>query len=405
MQIKNDAEKFSDFLIKIRRDVHENPELGFKEFKTAELICKELDALGIPYDKNIAITGIVATLKGGKGEGKTLLIRADMDALPLKEETNLPFKSKHEGVFHACGHDAHVSCLLGTARLLKSKQNEFKGTIKFVFQPAEETSNVLHPEGSGGALPMIESYPELKNVDAALALHIVAGEEEYSHFGKIGVKDGPFTGSADEFYITVKGKGGHASAPHTAIDPVYIASQIYIAIQGFLTRTIDPLEPVVFTAGRISGGLRHNIISETCQMDCTLRTLNEEVREKIHNTLPDTIKNIAKSFGGDADVDLKKGYAVGFNDKTINHHIRKVTSELYGSDAIAEVKAVLGAEDFYEFGFKNKIPISMFWLGGANKEKGMIYPNHSSHFEYDERALPMGTAILVGTALSYLNEN
>lgn len=404
IRIKNDAESINDFLVNTRREIHENPEVGFEEFKTAELICKELDNIGIPYTKEVAITGIVATLQGGKGEGKTLLIRADMDALPLVEETDLPFKSKHEGIFHACGHDSHVACLLGCARLLKQRQAEFRGQIKFVFQPAEERSYKYDPEGSGGSLPMIKEFKELKQVDAALALHIVAGVDVYEQLGKIGVKDGPFTGSADEIYITIKGKGGHASAPHTAIDPVYIASQVNIAIQGFLTRTIDPLEPVVFTTGKIIGGFRQNIISETCQMDCTLRTLNEKIRAKIEDSLPELIKGIAKSFGATAEIKWKKGYPVGVNDKIMNDHIRKVANELYPRSVI-EVNAILGAEDFFEFGFKNKIPIAMFWLGGAVMEKGMIHNNHSNKFDFEEKALPMGTAILTGTALSYLNSS
>lgn len=401
ISIRNDAENLESYLISIRRKIHENPELGFQETETSKLICRELDEIGIPYVKNIAITGVVATLKGSN-EGKTLLIRADMDALPLLEETNLDFKSKNEGVFHACGHDSHVACLLGAARILYDRKNEFNGTIKFVFQPAEETSTLYDERGSGGALPMIKEHPELKNVDAALALHVVSGLTENDKVGKISLKDGRFSGSADELYITVKGKGGHASAPHSAVDPIYIASQIYIGVQGYMTRSIDPLEPVVFTCGKIQGGFRHNIISETCKMDCTFRTLNEEIREKLQHELPILIANIAKSFGGKAEVELVKGYPVGFNDKIMNVHIRKTTEELYGKEAIMETKPMLGAEDFFDFGFKNKIPISMFWLGGSNKEKGMIHANHSNYFDFDEKALPMGTAVLVGTAISYL---
>ena len=404
MSTRQDAEQLKDYLVGIRRKIHENPELGFQEHETVKLICSELDKIGIPYKKDIALTGVVATLQGGKGIGKTLLIRADMDALPLIEETNLPFKSKNEGVFHACGHDTHVSCLLGTANILKNRVNEFKGTVKFVFQPAEETSTVYDPKGSGGAAPMIKEKPDEFNHDAALALHITASEFDDEVVGKIVIKDGPFSGSADEFYVTIKGKGGHASAPQKAVDPVFIASQVYVSLQGYLTRTIDPIEPFVFTVGKIVGGFRNNIISESCRMECTLRTLNEDLRKKLLTAIPAFMKNIAKSFGGDVEVETVVGYPVGYNSPILNKHIEKTVKDLYGKDALSiREKAQLGAEDFFEFGFKNKIPIAMFWLGGSNKEKDMIHDNHSNKFDIDEKALPIGSAVLSGTAISYLN--
>lgn len=404
MELRDDAENLEEFLVQTRRAIHENPELGFKELETMKLICNELDKLGISYEKNVAITGIVATIQGGKGPGQTLLIRADMDALPLDEDTNQPFKSKNQGVFHACGHDTHVSMLLGTASLLKKHEKDFKGQVNLVFQPAEEKSDLYDKNGSGGALPMIKERPDLFKHDAALALHIRASTEDFCEVGKIAVKNGPSSGSADEFYITVKGKGGHASSPHTAIDPVYIASQISVSIQGFLTRTVDPVEPVVFTVGKIIGGFRHNIISETCKMDCTLRTLNEDVRATLQQELPVFIKTIAKAFGGDAEVKVVVGYPVGFNSEVLNDHIVKTATALYGSESVVIRKhAGLGAEDFYDFGFKNRIPIAMFFLGGSNRTKGLIHRNHSNKFDIDEKALPIGTAVLTGTAISYLN--
>jgi amidohydrolase len=407
-QIKQNAEAMSDALIETRRTLHRNPELGFREFETTKLIKNRLDALGIPYKSEIAKTGIVATIEGSNS-GKTLLIRADMDALPMQEDSDTEYRSQNDEVMHACGHDAHVTCLLGAAEILINSKDLFPGTIKLVFQPAEEGSREYDPTGkiAGGAKPMIiegaVGDPENPEIDAALALHIVAGDEEESLVGRIGVGDGPFTGSADEFYVTVKGKGGHASAPHSAIDPVYIASQIYIAIQGYLSRTIDPMEPVVFTFGKIVGGFRQNIISETCRMEGTLRTLNEEIRAKLKDELPELMKGIAHTFGGDAEVEIFTGYPVGNNDKKMNDHIRKVTKQMYGDESIVEVNAQLGAEDYYEFGFKNSIPISMFWLGGGNRERGMIHGNHSNFFDFDEKALPIGTSILAATAISYLN--
>ena len=401
------SESMRSDLVGIRRRVHENPELGFEEFETAKLIKAELDALGVSYRSEIARTGIIATIEGSR-PGKTLLIRADMDALPMIEDADLEFKSKNDGVFHACGHDTHVTCLLGTAKILQQNRDKFGGKVLLVFQPAEEGSKVYDPTGkiAGGALPMVMEAGDVlnpDNLDGVLALHIVSGEEPEAQVGKIGVGDGPFTGSADEIFVDIIGKGGHASAPHAAIDPVYIASQVNVAIQGWLTRYVDPMEPVVITFGKIAGGFRQNIISEKCRMEGTLRTLNEDLRNRIKEKLPELIKGIAQAFGGDAETVIHTGYPVGVNDKEMNDHVRSSTKEMYGEDALVEVSAQLGAEDFYEFGFKNKVPITMFWLGGANVEKGWVGHNHSNYFAIDEDALPMGTAVLAASAMSFLS--
>ncbi len=397
-EIKDFAYSIESKIIKNRRHIHMNPELGFQEIKTSEYICEKLDELGIPYKKGIAKTGIVATINGELGNGKRIMIRADMDALPMQELNDVPYKSTNDGVMHACGHDNHVAILLGVAEVLNKFKSKFKGTVYLLFQPAEE--------GPGGARPMVEEGAigpkENPNIDAALALHIVAGD--VFTVNHIGVKDGPMTGSADELYFTIKGKGGHASAPHEGIDPVFIAAQIVTNFQGWLSRNIDPMEPRVFTIGKIVGGTRNNIIPDECKMEGTLRTLNEDVRDKILAELPKFAKNTAKLYGGDAELKINRGYAVGVNSKEINDHIRLVMKEMYEPDALIEVpKAQLGAEDFYEFSLRGKIPVSMFWLGaGGGKYK---YPNHSPLFDVDERALPMGASILSATAISYLNSD
>ena len=416
IDFKGEAYKIKNNLIKIRRQIHQNPELGFCEFETAKLIKTELERIGIEYTSEIAKTGIFATVHGTSASNKSdkhFLIRADMDALPLQEDTTFEFKSQNDEIFHACGHDTHVTSVLGAAEIIQKYRAQFSGKISFVFQPAEEGSKIYDPTGniSGGALPMIIEAPEIfgsqKNprFDGILALHIVSGPEPSSQVGHIGVSDGKFTGSADEFLITIKGEGGHASAPHNAVDPIFIASQVYNAIQGFITRKVDPIEPVVFTIGKIDGGFRQNIISETCFMTGTLRTLNSEIRDMLKTELPVLIKSISKSFGGDANIEIYTGYPVGSNDKIINDHIRKVTKSMYGENALFEVDPVLGAEDFYEFSFKNTVPISMFWLGGANQAKGWIGANHSNYFSIDEDAIPIGTSILAATAFSFMNSS
>ncbi|MCE7733934.1 MAG: amidohydrolase [Candidatus Heimdallarchaeota archaeon] len=410
MSIIDEVRELEDFLIKTRRIIHQNPELGFEEKETAALICKELDNLNIPYTKEIAITGVIGIIEGKKGSGKTLLLRADMDALPLPEDTNLEFKSNNNGIFHACGHDSHVACLLTTAKLLKKHENDFAGKVMLVFQPAEEGSMVYDPTGkiSGGALPMIMEAGDIignkdnPKIDGALALHVISSPHPRDVLGKIGIEDGPFTGSSDELLVKIKGKGGHASAPHTAVDPVYIASQVNVALQGWLTRTLNPMKPVVITFGKIVGGLRNNIISETCEMEGTLRTLDEDVRDQILGGIGEFVSGIAEAYGAQAEVTIMRGYPVGHNSKEMNDLIRESVTELYGNEAIYDYGAILGSEDFFEFGFRNKVPIAMFWLGGSNVDKGMVHENHSNYFDYDEEALVIGTAVLFSTTMKFL---
>jgi amidohydrolase len=238
------------------------------------------------------------------------------------------------------------------------------------------------------------------HIDAAISLHV----GNFLGTGEIGVKDGPFTGSSDEVYITVKGDSCHASAPHEGVDPVHIAAMITTSIQGWLTRFVDPVEPTVFTVGKIEGGTRYNIISDTAQMDCTLRTLNEKIRDQIRDNLPKFCDGIARAHGGSAEVRIVKGYAVGVNAKELNDHFRKIHSQYFGSDKVIEQdNPVLGAEDFYEFSLKGKIPVAMFWMSTTNEEKGFTASNHASTFDIDEEVLYMGVTTLAGSAMAYLN--
>lgn len=395
MDLRKEAKSIESKLIEYRRQIHMNPELGFEEYKTSEYICKVLDNQGIEYRNKIAKTGVVATIKGN-GEGRRIMIRADMDALPLQEENDVPYKSKIDGKMHACGHDAHVACLLGAAELLNNHKDEFKGIVDLLFQPAEE--------GPGGAVPMIQEGAigdsSKPHIDAALALHVAVMKES----GYIGVKDGPISGSADEIFVTVMGKGGHASAPHLTTDPVFVAMQIGIAIQGWLSRMFDPVQPRVITFGKIHGGSRNNIIGTSCKMDGTLRTLNEELRESIKSKLPGFVSSVAETYGSTAVTEIKTGYGVGVNAKEINDHIRKTYSDLFGKEKIIEIENPgLGAEDFFDFSLKGKIPVAMFRLDTRNEERGIISQNHSSTRDIDEDALHIGAATLAGTAMSFLN--
>ncbi|RMG36040.1 MAG: amidohydrolase [Methanobacteriota archaeon] len=394
MSLRKEAKEIKPKLVEIRRQIHMYPEPGFEEHKTSKFIQEKLRELGLE-PKVWAKTGITAVIEGGQGKGKTVLLRADIDALPVQEANDVPYKSRNEGFSHACGHDAHVACLLGAAELLLKHKDEFRGKVLLVFQPAEE--------GPGGAKPMIEEgaigSPENPDIDAAMALHITA----MADVGLIGVTDGLLTASADEFYVTIKGKGGHGSAPHMAIDPIYIAGQIITGIQGFITRTVDPVEHVVFTWGKVIGGERQNVISETCRLEGTLRTHNREVRSKLKEELPKFIQSVAKTYGGNAEVEVITGYDVGINDKKLNDSIRRAVKKHYSEDVIIDRGPIMGAEDFFEFALGGKIPTSMFWLFAGNKEKGFTHGNHSNYFDFDEDALPIGTTILAQAAIDYLN--
>jgi amidohydrolase len=397
MNLRQQAENYQENLVNFRRRVHMYPELGFQEFETSKFIQDELKKLGLD-PKIYATTGITAEIRGELGEGKTILIRADMDALPMQEDNEAEYKSKIDGVMHACGHDIHVSCLLGVAKLLVDNKSNFRGKVLLVFQPAEE--------GPGGATPMIKdgAIGELDNpfIDAAISLHVTAGEEMVVN--KIAVKDGPLTATADEFYIDILGKGGHGSAPHTAVDPIYVASQIVVQIQGFLTRYVNPMEPNVFTIGKIVGGDRNNIIPAKVSMEATLRTLNRDLRKNLLARIPSFIETISEAHGAIAKVRVVNGYDVGINFKELNDHIREAFKMHYPEeDLIEHDLAQLGAEDFFEFGLEGKIPTAMFWLGGGNEK--FTATNHSNYFDVDEGCLPIGTTILAQAAINYLNES
>ncbi len=395
-QFKDKAESIKDELIAHRRWAHMHPEPGFKEFETSNYIKEQLSKLGLEY-REVAGTGIVCDIKGHE-DGRTLLIRADIDALPLQEDNDVPYKSLNDGMMHACGHDTHIACLLGTAKLLSGLRESFKGTARLVFQPAEE--------GPGGATPMVKDGaigdPENPDIDAAIALHVTAGEDMLVN--TIGIKDGPLTAGADEIYVDIIGKGGHGSAPHEAIDPVYVAAQIITQVQGYLSRFVNTFDPVVMTFGKVVGGDRQNIISERVRMEGTLRTFSRDLRKRMYKELPKLFSNIAKTYGAEAKTEIITGYGVGINDPELNKLLREVFKENYGEKGIMEQEyPTMGAEDFFEFGLDGKIPTMMFWLGGGNKERGMLAPNHSNYFDIDEDCLPMGTALLTGTAVKYLS--
>ncbi len=394
--IKEKAFALKDETIRLRRYFHAHPELGFKEFETAKYIAEYLDGLGIEYKSGIAKTGIVGKIDG-KAPGRAILLRSDMDALPVKELNDIPYKSQNEGVMHACGHDTHMAMLLTTLRIINELKDKFEGTVYFVFQPAEE--------GPGGAKPIVESgvlgTRDNYKIDAAIALHIHTQKPT----GVISTRSGEFTASSDILRFKVIGKGGHAASPHETIDPVYIAVELVSTIYSWLTRYVDPIERVVFTVGKLEAGKRFNVIPDFANIEATLRTMNAELREDLLKKIPQVAQQITEALGGKLEVNVERGYSPGINDPHLFELIKSSTIELFGENHFELDKPSMGAEDFFEFSNNGKIPVAMFWLGGKNEEKGFTEPNHSPKFNVDEETFPYGVAVLTYTALRYLNQN
>lgn len=377
-------------LVNIRRDFHQNPELGGYEIRTMNKICEYLDSWGIEYQKSIAETGVVAIVRGKK-DGKTIGVRTDMDALPIKEETDISFKSLNEGIMHACGHDAHTTIALGTAKAIKSMENEFIGNVKFFFQPAEETT--------GGAERMINDGC-LKNpdVDNVIGLHIDPNIET----GKILIKYGKMMASSDEINITVKGKSTHGAHPHYGIDPVVIASHIIVALQSMVSRNISPLNSVVLTIGSIHGGTKRNIIPDEVNLEGILRTLDDDTRNFAKDRIKSIIENIATSLGGEAEISFRESYGALINDDSVVDIVKDNAKRILGKEnvVIGELPN-MGTEDFSYFAKEVK---SCFFNLGCRKKKDTIYPIHSSKFKLDEKCLRIGVELQTANVLKLLGK-
>jgi len=389
------ADEIKQEIIDIRRQIHMNPELGYEEKETSELVIKKLKELDLEIKTKVAKYGVIATIKGGAGKGKTIAIRADMDALALQELNDVPYKSKIDGKMHACGHDAHTAILIGVAKILVKLKDKIKGNVKLFFQPAEE--------GLGGALPMVKEGA-LKNPDvsAVLALHV----EDETYSGRIKLIDGSISASSDLISIDITGKGGHAAYPHDTIDPIMIGARIVSAIQTVASRYTNPINAVVVTIGTFHSGSTYNIIPDSAHLTGTIRALTPQVRTETHEHLKKIIKGVADTFGAKADVNIKLGYSPGINDEGLNKLYKEAADELYGPE-MAFTKNVpgMGAEDFFEFSDNYRIPVSMFYLGIRNDEKGINYPIHNPKFDVDEDALPFGSAVLAFTAIKYLEKS
>lgn len=376
-----------EYIIAMREYFHENPELSFKEFKTADRLEKELKDMGLNPER-ITETGIIADIKGnGK---KTVAIRADIDALPVTEENKVNYVSKNKGVMHACGHDTHMAMLLGAAKMLIAEKEKLNGNIRLIFQPAEE----LPP---GGAVGMIKNGA-LDGVDYIIGQHIMG----FIPAGKIAIYYKEMMANADEFDIKIHGKGGHGSAPQDSIDAVYITAHLIEMLNTIVSREIDPQEPAVITTGTVNSGYRYNIIAAHAELTGTVRTFNIEVQEKIIKRIKDILEGLKSIYGIEYEYEYKKGYPVLVNNEKIAKYIEEAAKRVVGKDNIIYPKPNMGGEDFAYF--LQKVPGSYYFIGGSNPERGIDSMNHSPTFDVDESALYTGAKVLKEAAMEILNK-
>lgn len=389
------AKTLSGYTQTLRRDFHQHPELGFEEIRTAGIVAKELRELELETTTGIAETGVVALLEGGK-PGPVLLLRFDMDALPITEETGAEYASQISGKMHACGHDGHVAIGLTVARILNEVRDDLAGTVKFVFQPAEE--GVVGQKGMGGAEQMIdEGVLENPKVDYALSLHLWNSKP----LGWLGIAAGPVMAGAEYFKITVHGKGGHGAMPQTAIDPILAAAEIVSALQSVVARNVDPLKPALLTVANIQGGEAFNVIPPKVEMTGTIRTFEREVREIVIQRFNEIVKNTAKAMGCEVEIELKRISPAVINDEKMAESVQKAARELYPKTEIdAGNYLTMGAEDMAFM--MEKVPGCYFFLGSANNEKGLNYDHHHPKFDFDEAVLPRAAALMAAAAMEVL---
>jgi amidohydrolase len=389
-----------------RRDIHQHPELGNREFRTAELIAKHLQSLGIEVQTGVAHTGVVGLLKGGK-PGPVVALRADMDALPVTERADLPFKSQAKatfngqevGVMHACGHDTHVAILMGVAEVLSSVKKDLKGSVKFIFQPAEEGP----PAGEEGGAELMVKQGVLDNpkVDAIFGLHINSQTE----VGKIKYRPGGTMAAVDWLSIKVKGKQTHGAYPWSGVDPIVTASQIVMGLQTIVSRNLDlTTAPAVVTIGAINGGIRQNIIPEEVNMIGTIRTLDEDMHQKVHRRIKEVATNIAESAGATADVDINVLYPITYNDPALTAQMVGTLEEVAGKENVVLTPAVTGAEDFSFF--QQKVPGLFIFLGGMPKGKSPLEaaPHHTPDFYIDEGGFTLGVRTMSRLTVDYMEK-
>jgi len=378
INIKKEIQKISEHIYSYRRDFHQYPELSFQEYRTAETISKHLESFGIEYRTGVGKTGVVGEIVFG--DGPTIALRADMDALPIQEVGDLKYKSKNEGVMHACGHDGHMAILLGAANALSKNKKLKKGKVRFIFQPAEE--------GAGGARYMIKDGC-LDQVDEIYGLHLW----NYQPVGEIGVKNGPIMAAADMFDIIIKGKGGHGATPQGTVDAIVVASNLITMLQTIVSRNTNPLDNTVVTIGEINGGQNFNVIADEVRLTGTTRAYTENNRNMIKKRMQDIIDGVSKSFGAEIVLKYKEGYPPTVNHEDPTKLVLEASSMVVGKGAGYPYLS-MGGEDFSYY--LQKVPGCFFFVGSApDKNNILSTPHHCSHFDIDERSLLIGASVYV----------
>ena len=393
--IRNRAEAILPEVVQLRRQFHMNPELGMEEFETAETVARYLGDLGLEVCTEVGGTGVVGLLRGS-APGKTVALRADMDALPIEQDSDAEYASKVPGKMHACGHDAHTANLLGTARLLAeitSGGEKLAGNVKFLFQPAEE--------GPGGAEPMIaDGAMRDPDVDAVFGLHVHTNLPT----GQIAVKEGVSSASADGARIAILGQGGHGAHPEQTVDSVVVAAHVVTALQTVVSRETGPTDSAVITVGTIKGGFRSNVIAPRVDMEATVRALTPEIREALPERIERIVKGVTESMRADYELEYSFGYPPLKNDSAMAQLVSEVGQRVLGDECVIQLgEASLGAEDFGYFA--SEAPGCFFRLGVSDKEKGLgLYPGHNPRFDIDESALSVGMLVMAAVALEYLSQ-
>lgn len=387
MDVKELAKKYYDYAVEMRREFHMNPEPSMKEFNTQKRVMEELEKMGLEPIKSGG-TGVVAVIKG-KGEGKTIALRADMDALEVPEANDVPYKSKTEGMMHACGHDGHMAGLLTAAKILLDKKDEFNGTVKLLFQPGEEIAQ--------GALAMIKDGA-LEGVDGAFGIHIWNDCE----VGKVSIEAGPRMASAGMFKIYVTGKGGHGSMPHQTVDATVVTSAILMNLQTIVSREISPLDPAVITVGMIKSGTRWNVIAGEGYMEGTTRCFSREVNEQFEDQIRRVAESTAKSYRADVKVEYTQMVVPTINDTVMSEIGEGAVRKIAGEDAIIKFEKTTGGEDFGYFA--DHCPTAFAFVGSKNEEKLECYPHHHPKFDIDEDAMMTSASLYAQYAINFLNK-
>jgi amidohydrolase len=385
----DDAQALTDRMVAIRRDLHMHPELGFQEVRTARMVAEELGKLGYEVITGVGKTGVVGLMSGAKPGDRTALLRFDMDALPIQDAKEVPYRSQVPGVMHACGHDAHVAIGIGVATMLAKHREEWGGTVKLMFQPAEE--------GLGGAMAMIDDgvlqgpAPQM-----AFGLHVSSGHP----LGRAVVREGALLAAADLFEITITGKGGHGARPHETIDAVVVAAQIVVALQTIVARGIDPEDVGVVTVGSIQAGLAGNVIADTALLTGTVRTFKPATRDHIHRRIAEIASSVAVAFGATAETRQTFATPPTICAAEPTALVYAAAAEVLGADQINTTFRTTGGEDFAAV--LERVPGNFFFIGGRNEARGITAPHHNPHFDIDEACMPLGAAILCDAALRSL---